>query len=314
MGVLILDNGIFRAEVVPEIGGNVVSLRHPASGTKLLQEPADLHELECFPVRFGLPVLFPPNRIRDGRFTFEGRRCQLPVNETATNNHLHGLVAKKPWQLIAHTSSAAELSYEFAPSAPEYPGFPFAFMLKREVALTDSGLLDRMTVINRGKWDMPLGLGYHSTFPADPAQIRLSAGSEEIEIGERYLPTGRHLAWGEIDPRQWFDPAGIDAGFHTRAETMIREDGTPFHGAEIRYESGLLRYLTDEKFGFWYTWNKRGEGNFISLEPISWMADALNRPEPAETTGVRSLAPGSECVFLCELRFAASAAALPTPR
>ena len=63
MHSLILDNGIFRGEVIPEIGGNIVWLRHLKSGTKLLQEPAVLNELERFPARFGLPVLFPPTRI-----------------------------------------------------------------------------------------------------------------------------------------------------------------------------------------------------------------------------------------------------------
>ena len=70
---IVLDNGKFRAEIVPEIGGNIISLRHCASGTKLLREPSDLRELAEFPARFGMPVLFPPNRIRDGRFAFEGK-------------------------------------------------------------------------------------------------------------------------------------------------------------------------------------------------------------------------------------------------
>lgn len=303
MTPLILENGIFRAEIVPEIGGNIISLRHLPSGTKLLREPADLRELERFPEQFGLPVLFPPNRIKDGKFTFEGRLCQLPVNETAMHNHLHGLVVNKPWNLISHTEHSAELNYDFTPSNPEYEGFPFAFTLKRQVILSETGLLDRMTVTNQGKWNIPLGLGYHSTFPANPAQIRLSAGPDQFEIGERYLPTGRHLKWNVIDPRKWFDPNGINAGFHMRAESMILEDGNWFHGAEIRYESGSLRYVTDDKFRFWYTWNKRGKGNFISLEPVSWMANALNQPGLPEETGLRTLAPGSENVFQCELFF-----------
>ena len=305
MAVLSLDNGIFRSEIIPEISGNVISLRHQPSGTKLLREPADLRELECFPEQFGLPVLFPPNRIRDGKFTFGGKHCQLPVNETAMHNHLHGLVVNRRWKLISHTDISAELICEFTPADPEYEGFPFAFTLKRGVILTETGLRDRMTVTNRGKWDMPLGLGYHSTFPADPAQIRLSAEPLQFEIGERYLPTGRLLEWGDIDPRKWFDPSGINAGFHMRAESVITENGTLLHGAEIRYKSGLLRYITDEKFGFWYTWNRRGQGDFISLEPISWMANALNQPGPPEETGVRVLAPSSEITFLNELRFIA---------
>ena len=303
MTPLILENGIFRTEIVPEIGGNIISLRHQPSGTKLLRKPADLRDLKRFPEQFGLPVLFPPNRIEDGKFTFKGRLCQLPVNETAMHNHLHGLVVNKPWKLISHTEHSAELTYDFIPSNPEYEGFPFAFALKREVILTETGLLDRMTVTNQGKWDMPLGLGYHSTFPADSAQIRLSAGPDQFEIGERYLPTGRHLAWERIDPRKWFDPSGINAGFHMRAESVISEDGNWFHGAEIRYKNGLLRYIIDEKFGFWYTWNKRGQGDFISLEPVSWMANALNQPGLPEETGLRILAPGSESIFRCDLFF-----------
>lgn len=301
--VIVLANGKFRAEIVPEIGGSIISLRHSASGTKLLREPTDLRELAAFPARFGLPVLFPPNRIRDGRFIFEGKECFLPINETVNNNHLHGLAWKKPWTLTGQKADSAELTFVFSPQNPEFEGFPFDFTLKRIFSLTASGLSDRMTVINRGKWNMPLGLGYHSTFPADPAKIRMGTGNEEFEIGERYLPTGRRIGWGDIDPRRWFDPHGATIGFHSTAAPMRGDDGTVFHGAEILYDNGLLRYITDEKFRFWYTWNNRGEGGFISLEPISWMADALNRPEPPEMTGVRTLAPDSQSVFQCELRF-----------
>lgn len=87
---------------------------------------------------------------------------------------------------------------------------------------------------------------------------------------------------------------------------MILDDGTVLHGAQIRYETGLLQYLTDEKFGFWYTWNKRGKGDFISLEPVSWMANALNLSAARVETGVQVLAPGSKSVFCCELQFSAA--------
>ena len=60
-----------------------------------------------------------------------------------------------------------------------------------------------------------------------------------------------------------------------------------------------------QKFGFRYTWNKRGLGDFYPLEPVSWMADALNQPGPPEETGLRIPAPGSEIVFQCELFFSA---------
>lgn len=300
---VILENGSFRAVVVPGVGGNAVSLRHIPSGTKLLREPSGPEELRKYPEQFGLPVLFPPNRIEDGEFEFEGRVCRLPVNETAMKNHLHGLAVGKAWETVRQDGCSIEEQFVFSRECPEYGGFPFAFTLKRVLRLTEQGLADRVTVCNDGDRAMPLGLGFHSTFPAKGARVRLGAGAERIEIGERYLPTGRRVPWEGLDPRNWFVPEGIDAGFHTRAETMACEDGTALHGAEICYESGLLRYVTDEKFGFWYTWNRRGEGDFISLEPVSWMSNALNQDGGTEETGVRVLPGGMESEFCCELKF-----------
>ncbi|MBO4631899.1 MAG: aldose 1-epimerase, partial [Lentisphaeria bacterium] len=89
---VVLKNDFFQAMLIPEIGGNIVSLHHQESGTRLLREPANVDELRSFPEQFGIPVLFPPNRIANGRFLFEGRECRLPVNEIAMRNHLHGLV------------------------------------------------------------------------------------------------------------------------------------------------------------------------------------------------------------------------------
>ena len=298
---LTLDNGFYQAEIMPEIGGNVISLRHRESDTSLLREPGSLAELKQFPEQFGIPVLFPPNRIADGRFSFEGRECRLPVNETARHNHLHGLAVGKPWELLNADQDTAELQFAFSARDPEYEGFPFSFTLKRRIELTRTGLRDSMTVTNHGEWNMPLGLGYHTTFPA-PLQMRVGTDGQQVEIGERFLPTGRLTGWQEFDPRSWFDPHGRDIGFHARSGDLELTDGSSFHGAELLYPAGLLHYATDVKFAFWYTWNRRGEGDFVSLEPVSWMANALNQANPV-SANVRKLASGEDAVFCNELLF-----------
>lgn len=298
---VVLDNGIFQTEISPEIGGNVISLRHQKSGIYLLRKPRGPEELKRFPEQFGIPVLFPPNRIADGRFLFDGRECRLPVNEIDTNNHLHGLVVGKPWNLLNADQNMAELQFTFSTCDPEYEGFPFSFTLRRKIELTPSGLRDSMTATNLSEWKMPLGLGYHTTFPA-PLKMRVSTDDHQIEIGERYLPTGRLTEWQDFDPRNWFNPHGRNIGFHAGAKDLKLEDGSPFHGAELLYASGLLCYATDEKFSFWYAWNKRGEADFVSIEPVSWMANALNQ-ENSLSAGVRILASGEEIVFCNELLF-----------
>ena len=46
-------------------------------------------------------VLVPwPNRVRDGRWTHEGRTLQLDITEPRLGNALHGLLRNTPYQLI----------------------------------------------------------------------------------------------------------------------------------------------------------------------------------------------------------------------
>jgi galactose mutarotase-like enzyme len=43
-------------------------------------------------------VLIPwPNRLQDGRYEFDGRRHQLPLNEPEHRNAIHGLVRWANW-------------------------------------------------------------------------------------------------------------------------------------------------------------------------------------------------------------------------
>src|SRR3954453_14412067 len=53
-------------------------------------------------------VLLPwPNRIRDGRWTWQDKALQLPVASPQQPNAMHGLVAWQPWQQLAASSHEA---------------------------------------------------------------------------------------------------------------------------------------------------------------------------------------------------------------
>ncbi|MBR2440530.1 MAG: hypothetical protein IKB25_10065 [Lentisphaeria bacterium] len=304
MNVVELDSCGFTAAVLPEAGGNIFSLRHKESGIPLLREPHRPEELFHTPERFGIPVLFPPNRIEDGSFFFEGKICRLPVNQKLQNLHLHGLAVSKPWKLTAAGKDFAEVKFVFDEHAPEYEGFPFAFEIVRRYELNEKGLQDTVTVRNKGKSVMPLGLGFHTAFPAKQVKVRVGTGDCEIEIDKKsFLPTGQCIKWNGYDPRGLFDPFGRNVGFHAESGNLPVEKGLQFHGAELVYPEGILRYITDEKFGFWYTWNAGGLNDFLCLEPVSWMANALNLPLPAKKSGVRKLDAGAEITFISKLEF-----------
>ena len=299
-----LDAFGFTAKILPDAAGNIFSLRHKTTGTALLREPHRPEELFHTPERFGIPPLFPPNRIEDGSFLFDGKICRLPINQPVQNLHLHGIAVSKPWQLIRKDENFAELKFTFDSDSPEYDGFPFACEIVRRYELTEKGLRDIVTVRNTGDRTMPLGLGFHTAFPAENATVRVGTGEYEFEIHKTtFLPTGHCLPWNEFDPRNAFDPFKKIVSFHSEAGYLQSVGGCEFHGAELVYPTGTLRYITDEKFGFWYTWNAGGLNNFLCLEPVSWMSNALNLPLPASRSGVRKLAPGEESCFVSLLEF-----------
>src|SRR5215217_2658825 len=50
-------------------------------------------------------VLIPwPNRIRDGRWTWQGRQLQLDITSTRKPAAIHGLVSSQPWQVLDATA------------------------------------------------------------------------------------------------------------------------------------------------------------------------------------------------------------------
>ena len=101
-----LRAGDYLAAALPGVGGNLFRLVDERRQLTILHEPPNVRELREHPVIYGIPALFPPNRIRDGVFTANGIRYELPVN-TRDNNHCHGMLARRPWQVTRLCASHA---------------------------------------------------------------------------------------------------------------------------------------------------------------------------------------------------------------
>ena len=59
--------------------------------------PGSLEDLKEKSVRWGFPILMPPNRIDKGKFTFNGQDYVFDINEAGIY-HIHGLVHNLPWK------------------------------------------------------------------------------------------------------------------------------------------------------------------------------------------------------------------------
>src|SRR5687768_472426 len=99
-----------RAEVWTALGFNCFSWKTEQGGQALDLLYADPQLFgDGRPTRSGIPILFPfPNRIRAGRFTWDGRRFHLPQNDGTRKNAIHGFACRRPWCLTEQGADSHE--------------------------------------------------------------------------------------------------------------------------------------------------------------------------------------------------------------
>ena len=88
----------YTALLVPSVGANLVRLAHTRLGVEVLRTPSEREHDEFLrrPHVYGVPILFPPNRIADGRFRFDGREYRFPITRPEENNYHHGILKRQP--------------------------------------------------------------------------------------------------------------------------------------------------------------------------------------------------------------------------
>ena len=291
------------AEFLPGYGGQVVSLKHRPTGISLLRAPNSLEELNGRPFLFGIPVLFPPGRLRHGTFALGGRTYQWPKNERGLN-HLHGFVWGKPWTLTPDPNGqdAITASFEAAEGSPEAAAFSHPFRLTITYRMQGATLRLDARAENSGSEPMPVGFGYHTTFNLlGPNGDRLEyvakmPNGEEWEMGDDVMPTGKLLP-----PRKfarWVD--GTEAIWNVVSDNLFLVDPAAKVN-EITLtakEPNITLWMRAEApFRNWVVYRPDLKAPFVSLEPVSWVHNAPNLPQPPENTGVRLLQPGEVAEF-----------------
>ena len=112
------------------------------------------------------------NRIRDGKFTFEGREHVLA---NAKNHAIHGDVRNRPWKVVEQTPSRLVLELDSA-SFPDF-NWPWPILARVEIEADGDRLVQRLKLENRGDTTMPAGFGWHPYF-----RRWLSRDGEPVEL------------------------------------------------------------------------------------------------------------------------------------
>ncbi|MDE7344803.1 MAG: aldose 1-epimerase, partial [Alistipes sp.] len=263
------SKGDYTALLVPSVGANLVRLANTRLGAEILRTPA-ADEVETFrsrPQIFGLPILFPPNRIEDGRYTFDGRTYQYPITIEKEHNYHHGILKGQPFVVSKAVETDDEVLiecryYSNAANDAIFRDFPHEFKCKIVYRLSAGGLEQEVMLANRSRTPMPVGVGFHTPMRipfadgTDADYVMRVAVGEQVELSDRNLPTGRKLPLSEQFAKlrdgglRVTGCEAIEAGFTLRE---IEVDGKPFRGALVENLRTGVRtfYEVDEQTTYW---------------------------------------------------------------
>jgi aldose 1-epimerase len=276
---LTLDAGAGRVRaVITEVAAAV---RHLSVGGVEITAgyPADAPP----PFSSGIALVPWPNRVRDGRWTHQGRTLQLDITEPARGNALHGLLRNAPYRLAGRTGCSVTLAAQVFPQN----GYPFHLDTRVRYALTADGLDVTHTVRNVGSHCAPVALGGHpfltiGDVPGDDLVLTVSA-DKHIDVDERLNPIGST----PVDGTAWDLRGGrlvrtLQLDDAWSGVTIV--DGGSTHS--LRAPDGRTVSLwADEHFGYVQVFITRefpdghGHRTAVAIEPMTAPADAFNSRE-----------------------------------
>jgi aldose 1-epimerase len=257
--MLALKSDDWEAELRPEIGGAIAALRHRGIDVLRPTPPGARHPLEtaCF-------ALAPYcNRIRDGRFCFDGRAIALTPNFAPEPHTLHGLSWQRPWTVESHVENKCVL-------VDDYDGrgsWPWAYRAQQRVRLGPKGCAVTLVLINRSADPMPAGIGLHPYFRRRPETELHFAADHVLLSGADPLPTGITAPSGHF--ADWTEGARLPG--ETVDHCFAQWSGE----ATLRDDLGTISMSADGAPHLHVY--APADGSALCLEPVSHTPDALNR-------------------------------------
>ena len=263
------------------MGGSLLSLTNRGEPVLRPTPPKAIAAADVL-MTTGYPMIPYANRIDHGRFAFAGVVHQLDTDFIGAPHSIHGLAWRRAWSVEALAPHACTISLLHRPSGAADPDWPFALEASQRFVLTPHGLTIRMSMTNLEPAPAPAGLGFHAFFRRRLGET-LAFGSKVAwrndadklpsapETGEAWnFAAGRILDQHEID-NDFSGWGGLARMAAPGAETIRMRASRAF---------GALRLYTP------------AGADFYAVEPVSHLANAINRPE-LEEGAMPILAPGA---------------------
>jgi aldose 1-epimerase len=248
-------------------------------------------------------VLTPwPNRIRDGKYTFEGTQYELAITEPKRNTAIHGLVNWVRWHAVEVGPAAVTLECALVP----VPGYPWPLLLRTTWAVGPGGLRATHEATNLAGTPAPFGLAAHPYLLVAGARVDDLVlelpGTTRLLVDGRQLPIGAaKVAGTDYD---YTDGRRIGSAVLDLAFGDVLRDDSGCSTVRLRGPAGAgVACWADESFGWWQVFTGDSldpprHRRSVAVEPMTCPADAFRSGrdllvlEPGQTwRGAWGLAP-----------------------
>ncbi len=279
-----LAAGPMRATVRAEAGGRIAAVWREDPKGRRVDLLAPLPDVPFEPTAWGKGGCYPlvpwSNRIRDGRFVFDGRSIDLRYPD-ALPHGLHGFAQLMPWTVTQAGGDTLTMRFSHDP-ASSMVNWPWPFVATQRLALDGAGLTLEIAVRNTGDAPMPAGLGVHPYFACSPGdRLRFTATvawrrDETLcaTAAEILAPAAaRHDApLGPDDTRYLAGFDGVASIARKDGSRVVLETGAPFDHLVLHVPDGAP---------------------YACVEPVTHVADAFNLAHAGvDGAGMRVLQPG----------------------
>lgn len=210
------------------------------------------------------------NRVRNGNYSFKGKNYQLPINEPALGNAIHGLLARAPFTLVQQSESSVTLEHAYKGEEPNYP-FPFTF--RYNYTLTDVGALEiTFEAQNTGPTAMPFACGWHPYFSFPDTEV--------ADLSIKFHPISRFLSDSQMIPLKEEKLKGQTKFIFSqeKVDHVFRLEPMEKHLTEFidhKHQRSLFLEQSSVQFPFLVVFQPEGYTS-VAIEPMTANTDAFN--------------------------------------
>ena len=234
--------------------------------------------------------LFPfPNRLKNGKYSFEGKSYQFPINDSDTKNALHGFGANQDFELISLVCNKnyAEIHCQHQNPGTD-PAFPFAFNFDVRIRISESGSFTlAFQIKNESQQNIPMGIGWHPYFNCfdkiDQVFMQMP-DCQFVGVDEFAIPNGESYDYDYFREKRQIGHVVLDNAF------------------KIKRQNSRAEVVLVSNYGKLVYWQETGSGKFnflqiftpshrrsIAIEPMTCNIDAFNNGD-----GLIILKPGEK--------------------